>query len=132
LGTRLMEETVARPKPMVEIGGKPVLWHIMSHYAAYGLDEFVVALGYKGESIREYFQSHPAPGWSVELVDTGANTMTGGRIKRLAPYLGDSAFMASYGDGLADVDLRALLDFHRSHGRIATLTAAKPPESMTR
>ncbi len=149
LGTRLMEETTLRPKPMVEIGGRPILWHIMQSYAAYGLDEFVIALGYKGEVIKEYFlkyrlmnsnlQERPsgasfeAPvNWDVSLVDTGEKTMTGGRLRRLKPQLSDQTFMVTYGDGLADVDLGKLLAFHRSHGRIATLTAVQSPERSTR
>ena len=149
LGTRLMEETTLRPKPMVEIGGRPILWHIMQRYAAFGLDEFVVALGYKGEAIKEYFLNyrltdgdlllHPDIGrlqepvnWDVSLVDTGEKTMTGGRLRRLAPHLSGETFMVTYGDGLADVDIAELLAFHRSHGRIATLTAVQPPERSTR
>jgi glucose-1-phosphate cytidylyltransferase len=148
VGTRLMEETEAKPKPMVEIGGRPILWHIMMHYAHYGFDEFVIALGYKGEVIKKYMVDYCslnhnlivnlrtgavkhnggyAPNWTVELVDTGQATLTGGRIKRLAPYIGNETFMLTWGDGVADVDLRALLEFHRSHGKLATLTAVRPP-----
>jgi glucose-1-phosphate cytidylyltransferase len=148
LGTRLAEETVVRPKPMVGIGDKPILWHIMSLYAAHGLNEFVVALGYKGEVIREYFLNYHALthdltvdlgtgnaqihggdpiDWTVHLVDTGLNTQTGGRVKRLTDWIGDDTFMLTYGDGLADVNIRNLLEFHRSHGKLATLTAVRPP-----
>lgn len=149
LGTRLAEETVIRPKPMVEVGGKPILWHLMNIYGAYGFNEFIVALGYKGEVIKEYFlnfhalnsnlsvdlntgqhaalPSAPVP-WNVHLVDTGFNTQTGGRIKRLASWLGtDDMFFLTYGDGLGDVDLRALLAFHKHHGKLATITAVRPP-----
>ena len=146
-GTRLAEETGVRPKPMVEIGEKPILWHIMQIFSHYGFDEFVVALGYKGYMIKEYFSNyflhnadvtfdlannevsiHEAASepWSVTLVDTGADTMTGGRVARLAPYLGDEPFMLTYGDGVADVDLGALLEFHRAHGLEATVTAVQP------
>ncbi len=150
LGTRLMEETTARPKPMVEIGGQPILHHIMRLYAGQGFRDFVVALGYKGEVIRDYFsppgrkrrlsvaarkvdlQPTFAPDWNIELVGTGDKTMTGGRLRRLAPELSGGTFMLTYGDGLSDVDLSALLAFHRSHGRLATLTAVHPPERSTR
>jgi len=148
MGTRLAEETVVRPKPMVEIGGRPILIHIMNWYAAHGFKEFIVALGYKGEVIKQYFLNYYALNssitvqldtgqvtvhdgarydWTVHLVDTGVSTMTGGRLLRLKSWLGDDCFMMTYGDGLADVDLRALLDFHHSHGRLATVTAAHPP-----
>ena len=148
LGSRLQEETSVRPKPMVEVGGKPILWHILNIYAAQGFQEFALALGYKGESIKEYFlnfyalnndltvdlksgeaQVHKAqgPSWKVHLVDTGATTQTGGRLKRLASLLQDGTFMLTYGDGVADIDLRALLAFHRSHGKLATVTAVRPP-----
>jgi glucose-1-phosphate cytidylyltransferase len=134
---------------MVEIGGRPILWHIMRHYDHYGFDEFVIALGYKGEFIRRFFvdyhtnssnltidlangmaQAHgtgPRERWRIELIETGRHTNTGGRIARLAPYLGDETFMLTWGDGVADVDLGALLAFHRSHGRLATVTAVHPP-----
>jgi glucose-1-phosphate cytidylyltransferase len=147
-GTRLSEETAVRPKPMVEIGGKPILWHIMKLYSAHGIDEFIVCLGYKGYLIKEYFanyflhtcdvtfdvaagsmevhRSHAEP-WKVTLVDTGEQTMTGGRLKRVLPYVGDETFCLTYGDGLADIDLTALVDFHRSHGKLATVTAVQPP-----
>jgi glucose-1-phosphate cytidylyltransferase len=148
LGTRLSEETALRPKPMVEIGGRPMLWHVMSIYAAHGFREFVVACGYKGEVIKQYFadffQHHSdwtvdlrsgdrtlvnqsAPDWRVHLRDTGADTLTGGRLLRLRELLADGTFMVTYGDGVADVDVAALLRFHRSHGRMATVTAVHPP-----
>jgi glucose-1-phosphate cytidylyltransferase len=149
LGSRLSEETVARPKPMVEIGGKPMLWHIMNIYAAFGVDEFIIALGYRGEVIKKYFLNFYAlnnslsldlangqttvhegnqPRWRVHLVDTGASTQTGGRVKRLANWIQkDSTFMMTYGDGVADIDIRALMKFHKSHGKLATVTAVRPP-----
>ncbi len=148
LGTRLAEETVSKPKPMVEIGGKPILWHIMMHYAYYGLNDFVIALGYKAEVIKKYMVDYCALNsnltislengaikqhggehlnWTVDLIDTGINTNTGGRIKRLAPYLGNETFMLTWGDGVSDINLRELLEFHRSHGKLATLTAVRPP-----
>lgn len=147
-GTRLREETEFRPKPMVEIGDRPILWHIMSIYAAAGLNNFVLALGYKGELIKEYFlnfhphtsdmtvhlatglvsyHSNKAPDWHVTLVDTGLNTQTGGRVKRLKPWLDGKTFMLTYGDGVGNVDLKALLDFHKNHGKLATVTAVRPP-----
>jgi len=148
LGTRLAEETDIRPKPMVEIGGKPILWHIMRHYAWYGLNNFVVALGYKGETIKHYmanycsYQSNMIVNlgtgqvdlepdfeidWRVELVDTGLMTETGGRLKRLKNRIGNHTFMMTYGDGVSNVNLQKLLDFHRSHGKLATMTAVRPP-----
>lgn len=147
-GTRLAEETTVRPKPMVEIGGRPMLWHIMNIYAAHGHVDFLVACGYKGEIIKEYFHhfvlhTHDffvdlndgsierigAPGcdWRVGAIDTGLETMTGGRILRLAHLLGDEPFFVTYGDGVADLDISALLRFHRDHGRLATVTAVHPP-----
>ncbi|NLG71829.1 MAG: glucose-1-phosphate cytidylyltransferase [Chloroflexi bacterium] len=147
-GSRLAEETEIRPKPMVEIGGKPILWHIMMHYSCYGFKEFVIALGYKGEVIKRYmvdyfsFNSNlrvdlrngrvynhggDVQDWVVDLVDTGLHTMTGGRIKRLQPYLCNETFMLTWGDGVSTVNLHKLLDFHRSHGKLATLTAVRPP-----
>jgi glucose-1-phosphate cytidylyltransferase len=147
LGSRLAEETELKPKPMVEIGGKPILWHIMMHYAHYGLDEFAIALGYKGEVIKKYMLDYcslnrdlsvslktgkvkmnggAVPDWNVDLIDTGMKTQTGGRIKRLAPYLGNETFMLTWGDGVSDIDLNDLLAFHRSHGKLATLTAVRP------
>jgi glucose-1-phosphate cytidylyltransferase len=146
VGTRLVGEEV-KPKPMIEIGGRPILWHIMMHYAHYGFQEFVIALGYKGEMIKRYMldycslnsnltvnlesgavQIHdgPKPDWTVELVDTGIPTLTGGRIKRLAPYLGDQTFMLTWGDSVSDVDLDDLLAFHRSRGKLATMTVVHP------
>jgi glucose-1-phosphate cytidylyltransferase len=122
LGTRLAEETEIRPKPMVEIGGKPILWHIMKIYAHYGFKDFVIALGYKGEHIKKYMVD-----CTVKLIDTGMKTQTGGRIKRLAPYVDGQTFMLTWGDGVADIDLTKLLEFHRSHGKLATLTAVRPP-----
>ena len=149
VGSRISEETEIKPKPMVEIGGKPILWHIMKHYSHYNFDEFVVALGYKGECIKRYIIDYCSlnsnltvncrngevsfkngdhvENWTVELVDTGQGTATGGRIKRLAPYLGQGTFMLTWGDGVSDIDLNELLDFHRSHGRLATVTAVRPP-----
>jgi glucose-1-phosphate cytidylyltransferase len=148
LGTRLAEETETKPKPMVEIGGSPILWHIMMHYHVYGFNEFVIALGYKGETIKKYMVDycslnsnltvdlksgkvimHDAlhPDWKVDLIETGASTNTGGRIKRLAPYLGNETFMLTWGDGVSDINLNDLLEFHRSHGKLATLTAVRPP-----
>lgn len=147
-GSRLAEETEVRPKPMVEVGGRPILWHIMMSYAHFGFDDFVIALGYKGEIIKRYMVDYCAlhsnlsvnlrtgnvtiengvvPDWNVDLIDTGAETMTGGRIKRLQPYMNNETFMLTWGDGVADIDLRALLDFHRAHGKLATLTAVRPP-----
>lgn len=147
-GTRLSEETDQRPKPMVEIGGRPMLWHIMSLYGHHGFKDFLVACGYKGGMIKEYFRTHffhesdyfvdlrdgslevvnPSPvDWRIGVIDTGLETQTGGRIRRLTPWLADGPFMVTYGDGVADLDLRALVDFHRSHGRLATVTAVRPP-----
>jgi glucose-1-phosphate cytidylyltransferase len=148
LGTRLSEETELRPKPMVEIGGKPVIWHIMKIYSQFGFNEFVICLGYKGYIVKEYFSNYflhmadvtidlatnttkvhhrKAEPWKVTLVDTGASTMTGGRIKRVEPYVGNERFMVTYGDGVADINIRALVDFHASHGRLATITSVQPP-----
>jgi glucose-1-phosphate cytidylyltransferase len=128
LGTRLSEETVDRPKPMVEIGGMPILWHIMKIYAAGGLTDFVLALGYKAEVIESFIAAQRgSEPWTVQLVDTGLHTQTGGRLKRLTPWLSDGTFMVTYGDGVADLDLQKLLAFHRSHGRLATVTAVRPP-----
>jgi glucose-1-phosphate cytidylyltransferase len=149
LGTRLREETDVRPKPMVEVGGRPILWHIMKMYGAHGFNEFLICLGYKGESIKEFFldyhhksrnltidlrtgvvDSHGdglAEDWIVNLLDTGADTMTGGRVKRAATYLGRRRFMITYGDGVSNVDLRDLLAFHERHGKLATITAVRPP-----
>jgi len=147
-GTRLSEETGVKPKPMLEIGEHPVLWHIMQIYAFYGFSEFLVALGYKGEVIKDYFlnfyarnadltvrlgqgenEIHSAspPNWTVHLVDTGLATQTGGRMKRLSSWIGNETFLMTYGDGVADVDLKSLVAFHRSHGKLATITAVRPP-----
>ena len=146
-GTRLQEETGSRPKPMVEIGGKPILWHIMKVYSSYGFNEFVLCLGYKGYMIKEYFANYflyttdvtihiaenkvdvhhnSAEPWHVTLVDTGIETMTGGRLKRIQPYIGDKQFLMTYGDGVGNIDICALLDFHREHGKRVTLTATQP------
>ncbi len=147
-GTRIAEETVTRPKPMVEIGGRPILWHIMSIYAAHGLNDFVVACGYRGELIKEYFANYflhhsdfvinmrdgsrdlitaNGPDWRVSVVDTGLETMTGGRVRRLKALVSGGTFMVTYGDGLGSVDMTALLAFHRAHGKLATVTAVRPP-----
>lgn len=147
-GSRLAEETEIKPKPMVEIGGQPILWHIMMHYAHFGYDQFIIALGYKGEVIKKYMVDYSSlnsnlkvnlrtgeveanggykPDWTIDLVDTGLTTQTGGRIKRLAPYVGNETFMLTWGDGVSDVNLDELLKFHRSHGKLATLTAVRPP-----
>ena len=148
LGTRLQEETTVKPKPMVEIGGRPILWHIMKHYAHYGFNEFLVALGYKGEIVKRHFldyytlngsitidlssgkvESHSkeCEDWLVHLVDTGGDTNTGGRVKRLQRWLDAGTFMVTYGDGVCNVDLQDLLRFHRASGRVATVTAVRPP-----
>jgi glucose-1-phosphate cytidylyltransferase len=148
VGSRLSEETRQKPKPMVEIGPRPIVWHIMKHYSHYGFHDFVIALGYKGEYIKKYFVDYCAlesnltvkvgsgnvtrhennhPDWNVELIDTGVATLTGGRIKRLAPYIGKGTFMLTWGDGVSNVNLRKLLEFHRSHGKLATVTAVRPP-----
>jgi glucose-1-phosphate cytidylyltransferase len=148
LGSRLAEETVVRPKPMVEIGGRPILWHIMNIYAAHGFSDFVVACGYKGEVIKEYFSNfylHDAdvcvhlrdgrvelhnnrgPDWRVTLVDTGLHTSTGGRIRRLRPWLNEEPFLMTYGDGVGSVDIGAVVAAHRAHRRTATITAVRPP-----
>ncbi len=148
LGTRLTEETDSKPKPMVEVGGRPILWHIMKTYAHHGFREFSVALGYKGEVIKRYFLDYAklqsnftvnlASGdvmrrnggiddWTVHLVDTGMKSNTGGRIKRMGPLLGRETFLATYGDGVCNVDLKALVAFHRRHGKLATVTAVRPP-----
>lgn len=146
-GTRLSEETVLKPKPMVEIGGRPILWHIMKIYSHYGFTEFIICLGYKGYLIKEYFANYflhmadvtfdmehnsmevhnkKAEPWRVTLVDTGEATMTGGRVKRAADHIQNGTFMLTYGDGLGDVDIACLLDFHQKHGSIATVTAVQP------
>ncbi|MEA2397419.1 MAG: glucose-phosphate cytidylyltransferase [Thermoleophilaceae bacterium] len=148
LGTRISEETTVRPKPMVEIGGRPILWHIMKLFSAHGVDEFVICLGYRGYVIKEYFANYylhssdvtfdiagngmevhqeSAEPWRVTLIDTGEATATGGRLKRVLRYLGDEDFFFTYGDGVTDLDLRALLDYHRGHDALATVTAVQPP-----
>lgn len=148
LGTRISEESHLKPKPMIEIGGRPILWHIMKNYSKYGLNDFVICCGYKSYVIKEYFANYflhlsdvtfdlknnkmevhhnESEPWKVTLVDTGEDTMTGGRIKRVKQYIGKEDFCLTYGDGLADVDISKLLEFHKSHGGLATLTAAQPP-----
>jgi len=148
LGTRLQEETEVRPKPMVEVGGRPILWHIMKIYAAHGYKEFVIALGYKGDSIKNYFLNYyylrnsfsirlengcvdvhdgDREDWTVHLIDTGLETQTGGRIKRLAPWIGNETFMLTYGDGVASINITDLVAFHRKHRKLATVTAVRPP-----
>ncbi len=148
IGSRLQEETVVKPKPMVEIGNQPILWHIMKHYAHHGIKEFLIALGYKGDAIKRYFLDCYSLGgnmtvdfaqgrilrelqamedWRVSLVDTGSDALTGGRVRRLRSWLEDGTFMVTYGDGVSDVDLGRLLEFHKAHGRIATVTAVRPP-----
>lgn len=144
-GTRISEESQYKPKPMIEIGGKPILWHIMKEYSYYGFNEFIICAGYKQHVIKEWFADYflhtsditfdftegnkmvihnmKAEPWKVTVVDTGLNTMTGGRIKRIQPYVGNETFMMTYGDGVCDVNISELLDFHKSHGKIATLTA---------
>src|SRR6056297_2274624 len=146
-GTRLAEETAVRPKPMVEIGGKPILWHIMNIYSHFGFNDFAVALGYKGDFIKRYFieygtlsgnltvdmsrtdpvrcyETEHAP-WKIDLIETGEETLTGGRVKRLQPYMGEGTFMLTWGDGVSDIDINRLLAFHRSHGKLATITAVR-------
>ena len=148
LGTRLAEETEVKPKPMVEIGGSPILWHIMKHYSYYGFKEFIVALGYKGHIIKHYFMDYyrlngcmtidlsrgkierikkDCEDWVIHLIDTGPETNTGGRIKKLEPWLSQDTFMVTYGDGVSDVNLDSLLKFHREQGRLGTVTAVHPP-----
>jgi glucose-1-phosphate cytidylyltransferase len=149
LGTRLAEETEIRPKPMVEIGDRPILWHIMMHYWRYGHADFVIALGYKGDYIKRWVveyarisnnirvhtatgkveQTNPSehPKWTVDLIETGTKTQTGGRVKRLQPWLGDETFMLTWGDGVSNIDLDSLLAFHRAHGKLATITVVRPP-----
>ncbi len=148
VGTRLQEETTVKPKPMVEIGGRPILWHIMNIYAAYGHKEFIVALGYRGDVIKHYFLNYyhlrnslsvqlgsgraevhngGREDWVVHLIDTGARTETGGRIKRLEPWIGRETFMMTYGDGVASINIDSLIAFHRRHRKLATVTAVRPP-----
>ena len=126
LGTRISEYTDTIPKPMVQIGGKPILWHIMNLYAKYKYNNFLVALGYKGEVIKKYF-SKKSNEWNVELIETGEKTMTGGRVKRLQKFIGNETCMLTYGDGIADIDLNALIAFHKSHGKLVTVSAVRPP-----
>lgn len=128
-GTRLSEETTVIPKPLVEIGGKPILWHIMKIYSAQGYKEFIVCLGYKGEKIKEYFSNpeNKESDWNLILADTGDNVMTGGRLKRVERHIDGDLFMMTYGDGVADINIEKLLTFHKSHQKMATLTAVKPP-----
>ncbi|MDG7001817.1 MAG: glucose-1-phosphate cytidylyltransferase [Nitrososphaerota archaeon] len=147
-GTRLSEESEIRPKPMVEIGGNPILWHIMKIYSTQGYNDFIICLGYKGEKIKEYFRNlylnssdityeiasgrfeihkSRSPDWKVTLVDTGVDTLTGGRLRRIRKMIGEDTFMMTYGDGMANIDIQALLEFHHRHGRIATVTAVRPP-----
>ena len=153
LGSRLSEETELKPKPMVEIGDRPILWHILKIYTHYGITDFMIALGYKGELIKRYFwelahldgdlvvrlgsgavenSTERPENWNVQLMDTGKETQTGGRLKRLEACLRDGTFMLTYGDGVSDVDITALLQFHRAHGRIATVTAVRPPARFGR
>lgn len=148
LGTRISEETHLRPKPMIEIGGKPILWHIMKTYSAHGINDFIICLGYRGYMIKEFFANYylhqsdvtfdmqdnsmkvhqnMAEPWTVTLVDTGELTQTGGRLKRIAPYLDNEIFCFTYGDGVSDVDIGALIAFHKSHATLATVTAVQPP-----
>ena len=148
LGTRISEETSVRPKPMVEIGGKPILWHVMKIYSAHGINDFIICLGYKGYVIKEYFANYflhqsdvtfdmarnemevhhrKAEPWRVTLIDTGDSSMTGGRLRRVRDYLGDEDFHFTYGDGVGSIDITALTEFHRRHGRQATMTATQPP-----
>jgi glucose-1-phosphate cytidylyltransferase len=148
LGTRLSEETTVRPKPMVEIGGKPILWHIMKIYAAQGFKEFVIALGYKGEMIKDYFlnyhyhsrslsvqlktgeitfHNHEGEDWIVHLLDTGEDTQTGGRVKRVSKFIGNEPFMLTYGDGVAPINIPELINFHHAQGKLVTITAVRPP-----
>lgn len=153
-GTRLSEETVSRPKPMIEIGSKPILWHIMNIYSAHGINEFLIAVGYKGEVIKDYFLNFYAinnditidmatgktivhdgnqPNWKAHIIDTGLHTQTGGRLKKLRKWLeGEEAFMFTYGDGVADINIKALMEFHKSHGRLATVTTVRSPSRFGR
>ena len=148
LGTRISEESHLKPKPMIEVGDAPILWHIMKYYSSFGFDEFIICCGYKGYVIKEYFadyylhrsditfdfsnnnqmivHNNVAEPWKVTLVDTGYATMTGGRLKRVQKYVGDETFMMTYGDGVSDVDLNELLEFHKTHGKVATITAIQP------
>lgn len=152
LGTRFQEETTSKPKPMVEVGGRPLLWHVMNIYAANGYNEFIIALGYKGEVVKDYFinyyysrhslsvhlkngrvevhngpEATPVEDWQIHLIDTGRATETGGRVKRLSPWVEDETFMMTYGDGVANINVEELVAFHRRHGKLATITAVRPP-----
>jgi len=148
LGTRLSEETDFKPKPMVEIGGKPILWHIMKIYSHYGFDEFIICLGYRGYMIKEWFANYflhnsdvtikiktnetivhnaPTEDWTISLIDTGLNTQTGGRLKRVKDYLNNETFMFTYGDGVANINIKELVKFHKNHGKLATMTSVQPP-----
>ena len=148
MGTRIAEETHLRPKPMIEIGGRPILWHIMKLYSYYGVNEFIICVGYKGYLIKEYFSNYymhmsdvtfdmrdghnivhnnDAEPWVVTVVDTGENTMTGGRVKQIQKYVGNETFCLTYGDGIADIDIRKLISFHKDHEKLATVTAVQPP-----
>ena len=146
LGSRLSEETYLKPKPLVEIGDKPILWHIMKYYSSFGLNDFIICLGYKGNMIKEYFDNYfkysndikysnngslniidnKTENWNITLIDTGKDTLTGGRLKRVIKYINDDNFCFTYGDGLSNVNLKKLIDFHNSHGKLATVTAVKP------
>ena len=126
-GTRISEESHLRPKPMIEIGGKPILWHIIKFYSSYKITDFIICCGYKGEMIKEYFETTNLPSLNIETIDTGLNTMTGGRLKRIQEYI-DDTFCVTYGDGLSDVNLSKLIAFHNQKKSIATLTAIHPPE----
>ena len=126
-GTRISEETHLKPKPMVEIGGKPILWHIMKIYSAHNINEFIICCGYKGDIIKEYFSRSDFPAWNIELVDTGIDTMTGGRVKRIQNRI-DDTFCVTYGDGVSNVDINNLISFHKEKKSVATLTAIHPPE----
>lgn len=148
LGTRISEESVLKPKPMIEIGGRPILWHILKSYSHFGINDFVICCGYKGYVIKEYFANYflhtsditfdiktnsmeihqnNAESWKVTVVDTGENSMTGGRLRRVAPYLGNDDFCFTYGDGVSNVDIAASIQFHKAHGKLATVTAVQPP-----
>ena len=148
LGTRISEETITKPKPMVEIGGKPILWHILKIYSSYGINDFIICLGYKGYIIKEYFSNYllhnsnvvfdfssnqteiihnTAEPWRITLIDTGEESLTGGRLKRIKNYLGSEDFCFTYGDGVGNVDIKSSITFHKAHGKLATLTATQPP-----
>jgi len=126
-GTRISEESYMKPKPMIEIGGKPILWHIMKIYSVHKINDFVICLGYKGDQIKEYFDKFDSTSWNIQLVDTGEDTMTGGRLKRIQDHI-DDTFCATYGDGVSDVDINRLISFHKEKKSLATLTAIHPPE----